>query len=63
MSQVFGDMTDEDAFDTDDLDIDAAAAVFLLILRRLKDEGHLGEVLVALAVVALIARLKREGTI
>lgn len=58
----FGDMTEDDAFDVDDLDIDALGRVFVRILRQLAAEGEVGLVLVLLAIARLLSRLQREGT-
>lgn len=58
----FGDATEDDSIDTADLDLDAVGRIFVLLLRRLRDEGEVGEVLILLAFARLYARLKRERT-
>jgi hypothetical protein len=60
---MFGDMTDEDAFDTAPLDLDAVGRLFVGLLRLHFDAGHRRQALIGLAFIALVARLQREGAI
>lgn len=61
---MIGDITDQDVFDLDDLNYEALGRLFVRLLYVIHDEeGFTGEMLVALAMVRLLARLRREGTI
>jgi len=59
----FGDWEEADSIDTDEIDLDAVARVFRRLLQQRFEEGHRREALIGLVVIALIARLKREGVI
>lgn len=59
----FGDWEEADSVDTDEMDLDAVGRIFRRLLQQRFEEGHRREALLGVVLIALIARLKREGVI